>query len=75
MLRSIRRMTVGSIMAEPLVIHGIGKNAEEQRDRVVELLETVGLQGRSHAAATRTSSPAASASASASPGRSPSTPS
>jgi oligopeptide transport system ATP-binding protein len=38
------RMTVGAIIAEALVIHGIGKDANEQRDRVVELLETVGLQ-------------------------------
>ncbi|QCK86912.1 dipeptide ABC transporter ATP-binding protein [Phreatobacter aquaticus] len=38
------RMTVGAIIAEALVIHGIGKTPEEQRDRVVELLETVGLQ-------------------------------
>ena len=36
------RMTIGNIIREPLVIHGIGE-AEEQKDRVKYLLETVGL--------------------------------
>jgi oligopeptide/dipeptide ABC transporter ATP-binding protein len=36
------RMTVGNIIAEPLVIHGIG-NADQRRQRVKELLDTVGL--------------------------------
>jgi oligopeptide transport system ATP-binding protein len=36
------RMTVGNIIREPLLIHGIG-SATEQRDRVKELLQTVGL--------------------------------
>jgi oligopeptide transport system ATP-binding protein len=36
------RMTVGNIIREPLVIHGMGE-AEEQKDRVKELLEVVGL--------------------------------
>jgi oligopeptide transport system ATP-binding protein len=37
------RMTVGAIVAEALVIHGLLKTARERDDRVVELLETVGL--------------------------------
>ena len=36
------RMPVGSLVAEPLVIHSIGKRSE-RRDRVAELLEAVGL--------------------------------
>jgi oligopeptide transport system ATP-binding protein len=35
-------MTVGSIVAEPLIIHG-GMNSGERADRVAELLEKVGL--------------------------------
>jgi len=37
------RMTVGAIIGEALVIHGLAKTAQERQDRVVELLETVGL--------------------------------
>ena len=37
------RMTVGSIVGEALVIHKLTKTAGEYRDRIVELLETVGL--------------------------------
>ncbi len=36
------RMPVGSLIAEPLVIHGIG-NRNERRDKVAELLVSVGL--------------------------------
>ncbi len=36
------RMTVEEIVAEPLVIYGIG-NKKERRERVIELLEMVGL--------------------------------
>ena len=36
------RMTVGSIIAEPLEVHGIG-NRKERRERVKELLALVGL--------------------------------
>jgi oligopeptide transport system ATP-binding protein len=36
------RMTVGAIIAEPLVVHGIVPKSS-RRDRVAELLETVGL--------------------------------
>jgi oligopeptide transport system ATP-binding protein len=36
------RMTVGTIVAEPLIIHG-GMNAGERADRVAQLLEKVGL--------------------------------
>ena len=37
------RMTVGAIVGEALTIHALAKNAREYDDRVVELLETVGL--------------------------------
>jgi oligopeptide transport system ATP-binding protein len=37
------RMTVGHIIGEALVIHKLAKTAREREDRVVELLETVGL--------------------------------
>jgi oligopeptide transport system ATP-binding protein len=38
------RMTVGSIIGEALTIHGLAKSKQAFNDRVVELLETVGLQ-------------------------------
>jgi ABC-type microcin C transport system duplicated ATPase subunit YejF len=37
------RMTVGTIIGEALIIHGLTKNRREFEDRIVELLETVGL--------------------------------
>ncbi len=37
------RMTVGAIIGEALVIHKLGRSRQEREDRVVELLETVGL--------------------------------
>src|SRR5918995_2220450 len=37
------RMTVGSIIGEALVIHKLAKTKREREERVVELLETVGL--------------------------------
>ncbi len=37
------RMTVGSIVSEGIVIHGLARNASEIEQRVVHLLETVGL--------------------------------
>ena len=37
------RKTVGSIVAEPLIIHNLAANRREREDRVVELLKTVGL--------------------------------
>jgi oligopeptide transport system ATP-binding protein len=39
------RMTVGSIIAEPLQVHGLGKK-KERRERVKELLNIVGLNSR-----------------------------
>ena len=36
------RMTVGTIVSEPLIIHG-GMNASQRSDRVAQLLEKVGL--------------------------------
>lgn len=41
------RMTVGSILEEPLIIHKIGKSSKERRERVLELLELVGLRPES----------------------------
>ena len=37
------RMTVGAIIGEALTIHGLAKDRRAYEDRVVELLETVGL--------------------------------
>jgi oligopeptide transport system ATP-binding protein len=37
------RMTVGSIVGEPLEVHNIGANRKERQDRVQELLKIVGL--------------------------------
>jgi len=37
------RMTVGSIIGEPLEVHGIGKSKAERQQRVQELLKVVGL--------------------------------
>lgn len=37
------RMRVEELIAEPLVVHKLGKNRQQRRERVVELLETVGL--------------------------------
>jgi oligopeptide transport system ATP-binding protein len=38
------RMTVGAIIAEALIIHRLAKSRKELAGRVIELLETVGLQ-------------------------------
>ena len=37
------RMTVGAIVGEPLVIHKLTKSPSEYQERIIELLETVGL--------------------------------
>ena len=37
------RMTIGSIIGEPIVIHGLAKNRNERRERVQELMRVVGL--------------------------------
>jgi oligopeptide transport system ATP-binding protein len=37
------RMTVGSIIGEPLEVHNIGRNRKERQERVQELLKIVGL--------------------------------
>ena len=37
------RMTIGSIIAEPLVIHGLVKTRKERQERVQELMRVVGL--------------------------------
>jgi oligopeptide transport system ATP-binding protein len=37
------RMTIGSIIAEPLVIHGLVKTRKERLERVQELMRVVGL--------------------------------
>jgi oligopeptide transport system ATP-binding protein len=39
------RMTVGAIIGEALTIHGLARTKAEFSERVVELLEIVGLQG------------------------------
>jgi len=38
------RMTIGSILEEPLQIHHLFTSAQDRKDRVSQLLETVGLQ-------------------------------
>ncbi|MEZ5816544.1 MAG: dipeptide ABC transporter ATP-binding protein [Hyphomicrobiaceae bacterium] len=38
------RMTVGAIIGEALIIHGLAKSRQEHEQRVVHLLETVGLR-------------------------------
>ena len=63
------RMTVGDIVGEPLVAHGIGSR-RDRGVRIRELLDLVGLNP-GFTTAIRTSSPAGNASASASPERSP----
>jgi oligopeptide transport system ATP-binding protein len=37
------RMTVGEAVAEPMVVHGLAKTAEESREKTVELFRIVGL--------------------------------
>lgn len=37
------RMTVGEIIAEPLIVHGVARGARERRERVAELMRMVGL--------------------------------
>jgi oligopeptide transport system ATP-binding protein len=37
------RMTVGSIIAEPLIIHGLAKDRKERQEKVQELMQVVGL--------------------------------
>jgi len=39
------RMTVGNIIGEPLVIHNLVKTRKEKLDKIVELLEEVGMRG------------------------------
>ena len=39
------RMTVETIVTEPMVIQGIGKSSRERRERAAALLEEVGLSG------------------------------
>ncbi len=39
------RMTIGDIITEPMVIHGIGANKKERYDQAAWLLEKVGLSG------------------------------
>jgi len=37
------RMTVGEIIAEPLIVHGMNKDSEDMKKRIHELLNMVGL--------------------------------
>ena len=37
------RMTIGDAILEPMMVHGILKNKQERRERVIELLNRVGL--------------------------------
>jgi len=40
------RMTIGNAIMEPMQVHNILKNDEERKAKVIELLETVGLEAR-----------------------------
>lgn len=40
------RMTVGNAIMEPMRVHGLLANDEERKTKVIELLETVSLEGR-----------------------------
>ena len=42
------RMTIGRIIEEPLLIHAIGRNATERRDKVMAIMEEVGLPAETH---------------------------
>jgi peptide/nickel transport system ATP-binding protein len=37
-------MTIGQIVGEPIALHGLARNGAEHRERVAQLLRTVGLQ-------------------------------
>ncbi|MAY84916.1 MAG: ABC transporter ATP-binding protein [Flavobacteriales bacterium] len=37
------RMTIGNAIVEPMMVHGIGKSANERKEMAVDLMETVGL--------------------------------
>ena len=39
------RMTVGSAILEPMQVHGLYENDKERKEKVIELLETVSLDG------------------------------
>jgi peptide/nickel transport system ATP-binding protein len=38
------RLTIGNAIAEPLLVHGIGSNAKQRKEKVIHLLEKVNLQ-------------------------------
>jgi peptide/nickel transport system ATP-binding protein len=38
------RITIGHAIAEPIRVHGLGKNEQERKEMVIELLEKVNLQ-------------------------------
>ncbi|BDS11179.1 ABC transporter ATP-binding protein [Aureispira anguillae] len=40
------RMTIGNAIMEPMRVHGLLANDEERKAKVIELLETVSLEGR-----------------------------
>lgn len=40
------RMTIGNAILEPMKVHKVLANDKERKDRVIELLETVGLSGK-----------------------------
>lgn len=41
-----QRMVIGDLIAEPMIVHGIEKNAEARRRRVADLIDRVGLSAR-----------------------------
>lgn len=38
------RMTIGAVLEEPLIIHGLGETQKDRQDRIHELIDLVGLR-------------------------------
>lgn len=38
------RMTIGNAILEPMMVHGVGENYKERKEKVIDIIETVGLE-------------------------------
>jgi peptide/nickel transport system ATP-binding protein len=38
------RMTIGNAILEPMMVHSIGENNQQRKERVIDIMETVGLE-------------------------------